>query len=352
MCHICEANCRRRHAHFALPQTSHCNTNATSFVNRARVVPRRARRSIPCGTIDDVLNSSRNECVRAVVVTEWMALIQVPWRTHICMPVFHPCSDSVAEYWWRRRCRRRLNESESDCRLGTFVLSLGAHTRSLCLHLSCRTAHRVLCHSDTFQTRANVNLGCDGKCSFNFLRAPSGISLLCAVRKAFGFLSKVWWFFRAAVTIVQCPHETIENICHSTQHLTWIRFFFSTFPSLPRERTLIDIQCLHFILQLIWETLPHIASRLQICRYSVSEWQSIGMREIVGLSPVDGWGGSTASAVTCDDGWFYYCHWEHIPPTMGTGRSLLPPQLAKVLNTEGNQPGEKRNTPDGSLLIR
>lgn len=137
MCHICEANCRQTHAHFALTQTSHCNTIDTSFVNRARVVPRRARRSIPCGTIDDVLNSSRNECVRAVVVTEWMALIQVPRRTHICMPVFHPCSDSVAEYWWRRRRRRRrLNESESDCGLGTFVLSLGAHTRSLCVYIS------------------------------------------------------------------------------------------------------------------------------------------------------------------------------------------------------------------------
>lgn len=77
--------------------------------------------------------------------------------------------------------------------------------------------------------------------------------------------------------------------------------FLSTFPSSPRERTLTDIQCLHFILQLIWETLPHIASRLPISRYSVNEWQSIGMREIVGLSPVDGWGGHTASAVMTVD---------------------------------------------------
>lgn len=89
------------------------------------------------------LDWPRNECVRAVVDSEWMPLIQVAKRTHICMPVFHSYSDSVAEYWWRRRRLNGWTRAKVNCGLDTLVLPLDARVHAFDVYISAAVRHSV-----------------------------------------------------------------------------------------------------------------------------------------------------------------------------------------------------------------
>lgn len=143
----------------------------------------------------------------------------------------------------------------------------------------------------------------------------------------------------------ECPHGTIENKC-VTQHLTQFPTL-SIFPS----TILIDAKKTHIVRHSLFTF--HFTSHLgDPTSFSFAptdlsvfhKWIAIYWYARKRPSLAFRWlGWLYCISSNCDDGWFYYCHWEHIPTSMGTGVAILSTTRVELQKISGERERKKKH---------